>query len=141
MSNSANIEKYLQFNPHTFEHDEMVGYDQLFYGPMVYFLYLEANGKKRLLYIGQTIRGYERMQEHEMNRHIPFSEWLYIPVPEELLKAVEAHYIRTYQPILNYFGNPLYMWDEKHYKVSSKEFHRFVEYFCKRIGELMTERV
>ena len=131
-----NIEKYTSYNPLTFENSDIVRHDQSFYGSMVYFLFVNIRGKRCLLYIGQTTRGFERTIEHEERRHIPFSDWDYIPVPFRLLDAVEKYYIKEYRPILNFFDNPLYMRDESHYIMSVRQFHHAFEFLIKRINDV-----
>lgn len=133
------IEKYLVYNPLTFEHDEIVGHDPSRYGSMIYFLYLYIGEKRRVVYVGQTTRGYERIAEHEEKGQILFSDWDYIMVPFRLLDDVEKYYIQKFCPLFNYVLNPQYMLDETRYKISSKQFHHVSEYLREQIKRIMTE--
>lgn len=92
-------------------------------GSMVYFLYTRIGGHMCLVYVGQTHRGYRRIEEHILYKKIPVDQWYYIPVPSSMLNEVERYYIQTYRPILNLVDNPDFIRDDGHYTRSKEDWH------------------
>jgi hypothetical protein len=65
----------------------------------VYFL---ISGS-RVMYVGQSSRVLERINEHVRNR-VPFEAFYFIEVPRRRLLSVEAAYIKAFRPPRNVVG-------------------------------------
>lgn len=106
--NKPTIETLCSFNPHTLQNIDVLGINSCARGSIIYFLYLKLQNVAFPIYVGKSIRGRERIEEHNLYGDCPFNFFLHINVPEECLSDVERYYIKTYHPIMNMQNNPFH---------------------------------
>lgn len=107
-SNKPSIERLCSFNPHTLQNKDVLQINSCARGSIIYFLYLKLSSSAFPIYVGKSIRGIARIEEHKFFGDCPYDFFLHMNVPEEYLSEVERYYIKTFYPIMNMQNNPFY---------------------------------